>query len=149
MKGYEFWEEHAVNNLFCAYLEAGEWQVAEKMLFEREDLTGGQLIYDLSRWRWRRRARALSNDAVRLWSMKSNLDRRSVGGLIELAATKAREPLRAMYERMKKKDPLSFVPDTALKFYSELLFISQLFFAPYVFIFAPLRERLFHAKAQS
>jgi hypothetical protein len=110
-----FWEEQAVNDLFNAYLKAGEWQVAEKMLFEREDLAGRQLVYELSRVAVVAARAGATNDAVRLWSIKANLDRRHLDDLGELATTKAREPLREMYERMKKKDPLSFVPDMALK----------------------------------
>lgn len=110
-----YWEEHAVNNLFSAYLKAGDWQAAEKMLSEREDLMGRQLIYELSRVAVSAAHAGALDDAVRLWSMKANLDRRRLEGLSELATTKAREPLRELYERMKKKDPLSFVPDMALK----------------------------------
>ena len=114
-EGVAYWEEHAVDNLFNAYLEAGEWQVAEKMLFERAGLTGRRLIYSLSRVAVSAARMGALQDALRLWSLKSNLDRRQLEGLSELSQTKAREPLREMYERMKKKDPLSFVPEMALK----------------------------------
>jgi hypothetical protein len=110
-----FWEEQAVSILFNAYLRADDWQAAEKLLLEREDLTGRQLIYDLARIAQAAARVGAVDDAVRLWKMKANLDRRHLDGLAGLAATKAREPLRAMYEQMKKNDPLSFVPDQALK----------------------------------
>ena len=110
-----FWEDQAVSSLFNAYLGAGDWQAAEKLLFGREDLTARQLIYDLARVAQAAVQVGAVDDAVRLWKMKANLDRRHLDGLAGLAATKAREPLRLMYERMKKKDPLSFVPDMALK----------------------------------
>ncbi|HEX8921903.1 MAG TPA: hypothetical protein VF766_10525 [Pyrinomonadaceae bacterium] len=110
-----FWEEQATSNLFKAYLDAGNWQEAEKLLFERKDLTGRQLIYELSRVAQTAARVGAFDEAVRLWSIKANLDRRHLDGLAGLAATKAREPLRELYERMKKKDTHSFVPDVALK----------------------------------
>ena len=110
-----FWEDQTVSNLFRAYVGAGEWRAAERLLLARAGSTEGQLVYDLSRVaRAAARAGAIK-DAVRLWRTKSNLDRRLLDGLSELAATEAREPLRELYLQMKKKDPLSFVPDAALR----------------------------------
>lgn len=110
-----FWEGQAADNLFTAYLAAGEWRAAEKMLRERGDSTGGQLMSDLSSLAVSAARAGDTDDAVRFWSMKANLDRRRLDGLSELALTKAREPLRGMYERMKKRDPLTFIPDQALR----------------------------------
>lgn len=114
-EGAAFWEGQAVDQLFRAYQETDQWQAAEKMLLERTDLTSKQWSYDLSRVAVAAARAGALHDALRLWSLKSNLDRRRLEGLGELALTKAREPLREMYERMKKKDPLSFVPEMALK----------------------------------
>jgi tetratricopeptide (TPR) repeat protein len=111
----KFREEQAVNNLFSAYVGAGHWQAAEKLLFTRMDLTVRQLVYELSRIALVAAREGALDDAVRLWRMKSNLDRRHLDGLNQLAATTAKEPLRALYAQMKKKDPLSFVPDMALR----------------------------------
>lgn len=67
------------------------------------------------------RAQVLDNqmravkDALRLWRLKSNQDRRHMDGLSDLSAIMAAEPLREMYTQMKKKDPFSFVPDRALR----------------------------------
>lgn len=108
-------EEQAVSNLFSAYVGAGKWQAAEKMLFTRTDLTARQLIYELSRVAQVAAREGAVNDAVRLWRLKSNLDRRQLDGLNQLAATKAKEPLRELYAQMKKEDPLSFAPDVALR----------------------------------
>jgi tetratricopeptide (TPR) repeat protein len=110
-----FREEQAVSSLFSAYVGAGKWQAAEKLLFARTDLNARQLIYDLSRLAVVAAREGALNDAVRLWRTKSNLDRRQLDGLNQLAVTKAKEPLRALYAEMKKKDPLTFVPDVALK----------------------------------
>jgi tetratricopeptide (TPR) repeat protein len=110
-----FWEEQALGSLFSAQLESGDWKAAEQLLRERAELAGGQLIYNLSRVAKAAARAGAIDDAVRLWRRKSNLDRRHLEGLTELAATKAREPLRQLYTRMKQQDPLSFVPDEALK----------------------------------
>ncbi|MDT4897526.1 MAG: hypothetical protein QOH25_2603 [Acidobacteriota bacterium] len=110
-----FWEEQAVSSLFSAYLDAGDWQAAEKLLFDRTPLTGRQLIYDLPRVAQVAAREGAVDDAMRLWRMKANLDRRHLDGLVQLSATKAKEPLREMYAQMKKKDPLTFVPDLALR----------------------------------
>lgn len=112
--GDESLKAQAVENLFSAYLGAGLWQAAEKMVFEREGLTATQLLYDLSRVALAAARAGKVNDAVRLWRVKSNLDRRLLIELDQLSRTQAREPLRRMYTEMKMKDPLSFVPDTAL-----------------------------------
>jgi tetratricopeptide (TPR) repeat protein len=111
----KFMEEEAVNKLFAAYLGAGNWQAAEKLLFNREGLTGKQLVEELSRVALAAAREEALDDALRLWSMTSNLDRRYLDELVPLSKTVAREPLREMYAQMKKKDPLSFVPDRALR----------------------------------
>lgn len=108
-------EEQVQSDLFSAYLGAGDWQAAEKLLPAREDFAGRLLIYEMSLIAQVAAREGAVNDAVRLWEMKSNLDRRQLDGLNQLAATKAKEPLRALYAEMKKKDPLSFVPDMALR----------------------------------
>lgn len=110
-----FREEQALSNLFSAYLGAGNWQAAEKLLFTRDDLPVNQLTYDLTRIAFTATGKGAMSDAMRLWQVKSNLDRRQLDGLAQLATTKAREPLREFYVQMKKKDSLSFVPDVALK----------------------------------
>jgi tetratricopeptide (TPR) repeat protein len=114
-EGAEFMEEQTVNNLFTAYLDAGDWQAAEKLLLGREGLTDKQLIYELPRIALVAAREGAVDDALRLWRMKANLDRRHLNELVPLSQTKAREPLREMYTQMKKKDPLSVVPDRALK----------------------------------
>ncbi|MBA2733845.1 MAG: hypothetical protein H0U54_13245 [Acidobacteria bacterium] len=114
-EGAKFMKEQAGDNLFTAYLGAGNWQAAEKLLLNREGLTGKQLIEELPRIALAAAREGAFDDALRLWSMKSNLDRRHLNELVSLSKTAAREPLREMYVQMKKKDPLSFVPDRALR----------------------------------
>lgn len=107
-------KSQAVENLFSAYVNAGLWKAAEKLVFEREGLTQTRLLYDVSRIALAAARVGAINDAVRLWRVKSNLDRRLLIELDQLSKTAAREPLRRMYVEMKRKDPLSFVPDAAL-----------------------------------
>lgn len=47
--------------------------------------------------------------------MSTNLDRRNLEALSQLAQTKTRPQLLAMYSQMKKEDPLSTIPDLAVK----------------------------------
>jgi hypothetical protein len=108
-------EEQGVSLLFNAYLGTDNWRAAEKLLLSREDSTERQLIYDLSQIAQAAARAGAISDAVRLWKMKSNLDLRQLEGLGQLATTKAKEPLREFYLQLKKKDPLSFVPDAALR----------------------------------
>jgi hypothetical protein len=54
-------------------------------------------------------------DAVRLWRLKTNLDRNDLEGLTELAKTTAKTQLSAMYLQMKQDDPLSITLDRALR----------------------------------
>ena len=100
-----------LDHLFAAYLKIGDWQSAEKLLLKREDLSGLSWLPRISLAAVE--AGAVS-DSVRLWRKKANLDRRHLHGLDQLARTKAKEPLREMYLEMKKRDPLSSVPDQAL-----------------------------------
>jgi tetratricopeptide (TPR) repeat protein len=110
-----FKEGQALSALLSAYLGAGNWQAAEKLLFKRDDLDENQLLYDLTRISFVATGKGALHAVVRLWRMKSNLDRRHLDGLAQLATTKAKEPLRELYIEIKKKDPLSFVPEVALK----------------------------------
>src|ERR1044071_2637341 len=100
----EFWEEQAMSSLLSAYLGAGNWQAAEKLLFTRTDLVVRQLPYYLSQIAQVAAREGAVNDAVRVWRTKSNQDRRPLDGLNQLAVTKAKEPLRALYAEMKKED---------------------------------------------
>jgi len=56
-----------------------------------------------------------TDEAMRLWRMSTNLDRRNLDALSQLAATRVRPLLIAMYSQMKTDDPASTIPDLALK----------------------------------
>lgn len=45
------------------------------------------------------------NEAMRLWRLKANLDRRDLTGLDQLARTEAKSQLREFYVQMKKAEP--------------------------------------------
>jgi hypothetical protein len=104
-------EGMTLDHLFMAYLKMGDWQSAEKLLSGQENLSG---LGWLPRISLAAAQAGAVGDAVRLWRMRTNLDRRYLDGLDQLALTKAKEPLREMYLEMKKLDPLSSVPDQAL-----------------------------------
>ena len=56
-----------------------------------------------------------TDDAVRLWRLSANLDRRDLSDLKQLARTSAKPELRKLYLQMKKEDPESFIPEVALR----------------------------------
>jgi hypothetical protein len=59
--------------------------------------------------------RDATDDAIRLWRLSANLDRRDLSNLNRLAQTSARPELRKLYLQMKKEDPESFIPEVALR----------------------------------
>jgi hypothetical protein len=109
------WEWQANEHLFAAYLYTGNWQAAEKLLLQRQEPNIIHIGNDLPRVALVAAQTGAIDEAVRLWRTRANLDRRRLEGLSELAATKAKEPLRLMYTQMKKRDPLSAAVDKALK----------------------------------
>jgi hypothetical protein len=112
---WEGYKADAAAKLFTAYCRTKQWQAAEKLLFAQPD------------WFWRVLPKALAevavvaaqqnaiDDAMRLWRLSTNLDRRNLENLPQLAQTKAKLHLVAMYLKMKKEDPLSTIPDLALR----------------------------------
>ncbi|MCX7000830.1 MAG: hypothetical protein NT106_11140 [Candidatus Sumerlaeota bacterium] len=53
-------------------------------------------------------------DAIRLWHKRCNLDLTDFCGLDDLAQKGLRDALRDYYLSLKKRDPESWVPDSAL-----------------------------------
>jgi hypothetical protein len=112
---WEGYKTDATTNLFTAYCRTGQWQAAEKFLFAQLD----------SFWRFLPKALAeiavsaaqanAFDDAMRLWRMSANIDRRNLDLLAQLAQTKLQPQLVEMYSQMKKEDPLSTIPDSALR----------------------------------
>jgi hypothetical protein len=101
--------------LFKAHCDLGDWQAAEKVLLAHKQI----MVADLPQWFGRIAVVAGRNgspqDALRLWRLKTNLDRNDLEGLAELAKTNAKTQLSAMYQQMKQDDPQSAAPDRALR----------------------------------
>lgn len=101
--------------LFEAYLKSGNWKKAE-VIFNKNNYRKSKLS--------RIAVYAANNgdidDAVRLWRMNANYDRRVLGGLSALAKTNAKPLLQRFYIVMKNRDPLTNIPDKALSILSKL-----------------------------
>jgi len=99
--------------LFAAHLAANDWRSAEKVMMEKYTAVHASLFDPLI-------ANAVKNgafdDAVRLWKMKANLDRRDLGNLSFVAQNrKVAAALREFYKQMKIDEPYSPIPDIALQ----------------------------------
>jgi hypothetical protein len=96
--------------LFEALLNTNDWQGAEKIWLGGFRATGRELGQVAV-------AAAKSGkiaDAVRVWKLNANIDRRNLSGLEELAKTGAKMPLREFYAQMKQTDALTDAPEKAL-----------------------------------
>ena len=105
----------ANSNLFTAYCRTGQWRAAEKLLIARKDFLWRDLPKALADVAILAAQHDAPDDAMRLWRMSTNLDRRNLEALAQLAQTQAKPQLLEMYSKMKKDDPLSTVPDLALR----------------------------------
>ena len=112
------WEGHqltTIEHLFEAYCRTGEWKTAEKFLFEQKDSMLAAMPSALAKIAIVAAQHGANDDAMRLWSLSANLDRRDLESLSQLARTEAKPRLLSMYSQMKKDDPLSDIPDLALR----------------------------------
>ena len=112
---WEGYKPGAVSDLFAAYCRIKQWQAAEKLLFAHQDVFSHALPKALAQVAVVAAQQNAINDAMRLWRMSTNLDRRNIETLPEIARTNARPQLLAMYRQMKKDDPVSTIPDLALR----------------------------------
>lgn len=105
----------ALRALAQAHCDLGDWPAAEKVLLAHKQI----MVAALPQWFGRIAVVAGQNgspeDALRLWCLKTNLDRNDLEGLAELAKTNAKTRLSAMYLQMKQDDPQSAAPDRALR----------------------------------
>jgi hypothetical protein len=106
-------EEKYIEILFTAHLAANDWRSAEKLLIEKHrapySSSFDRLISSAAK-------SGAFDDAVRLWKMKANLNRRDLENLSFLAQNpKVAAGLREFYKRMKIDEPYSPVPDIALQ----------------------------------
>ena len=112
---WEGYKSTALSNLFTAYCRTKQWQAAEKLLFAQQESFWHELPKALAEVAIAAAQQNATDDAMRLWRMSTNLDRRNLDNLKELAQTKVRGQLVAMYSKMKTEDPLSTIPDLALQ----------------------------------
>jgi hypothetical protein len=112
---WEGYKNDAMSDLFTAYCRTKQWQTAEKFLFAEQDTFWRTLPSELAEVALAAAQQNATEDAMRLWRMSANIDRRNLEPLAQLAQTKIKPHLLAMYSQMKKDDPLSTVPDLALR----------------------------------
>jgi len=107
-------KKRAISHLFESYCRTKQWQEAEKFLLAQRDSFWRTLPNDLAEVALVAAQQNATDDAMRLWRMSANLDRRNLETLPRFVQTNARSQLLAMYLNMKKEDPLSAIPDLAL-----------------------------------
>lgn len=110
-KDHNFTRQDVERNLFAAYIDIGDWRKAEKMFLDGYSYWGnelGEIAVTAAK-------SGEIADAVRIWKFNANLDRRKLAGIEELAKTGAKPMLTDFYLKMKKEDPLSYLPAKALK----------------------------------
>ena len=112
---WEGYKTDSLTHLFTAYCRTGQWQTAEKFLFTQLDSFWRVLPKALAEVAISAAQANAIDDAMRLWRMSTNIDRRNLDFLPQLAQTKARPHLLAMYSTMKQEDPLSTIPERALQ----------------------------------
>jgi hypothetical protein len=105
----------AMHDLLNAYAKAGDWKAAERFLYQQRDLFSDSYAALLATVAVAAGKRDATDDAMRLWRLSANLDRRDLSNLNQLAQTSARPELRKLYLQMKKEDPESFIPEVALR----------------------------------
>jgi hypothetical protein len=111
------WDEYkpaAMYDLLHAYANAGDWKAAERFLYQQKDLFSDSYPALLATIAVTAGKGGATDDAIRLWRLSANLDRRDLSNLTQLAQTSARPELKKLYLQMKKEDPESFIPEVAL-----------------------------------
>lgn len=103
-----------LTRLIEAYCQNGNWQIAEKLMFTHKNWSWQAFPRQLGLVSSAAAQRGAISDALRLWKLKANLDRRDLTGLDQLSRTEAKPALRAFYRQMMNDDPLTSAPDLAL-----------------------------------
>jgi len=112
---WEGYKTDAMSDLVTAYCRTKQWRAAEKLLSAQQDSLWRSLPKALAEVAVVAAQQNEIDDAMRLWRMSTNLDRRNLETLPQLAHTNAEPQLLAMYAQMKQEDPLSTIPDLALR----------------------------------
>jgi len=107
--------DQIIGPLVRFYCGKGDWQTAEKLLLDYKELFWANMPKQLGLIAVTAGQRGKSEDALRLWRLKANLDRRDLTGLEQLSQTSAKQSLRDLYLQMKKDDPLTEAPELALR----------------------------------
>ncbi len=102
-----------VGILFDTFLLANDWKSAEKLLLENFSVIYGspldQIIFAAAK-------NGAFGDAVRLWKLKANLNRRDIENLSSLTQFPVIVgSLREFYKQMKINEPYLIIPDIALR----------------------------------
>lgn len=116
---FEYLGDDYLTVLFSAYLKAKNWKGAENFMQEKYDWSK-KISHERHRFLERLAVAAAENgdnaDAVRLWKLKANLNRRDLESLEILAKNaEVKESLREFYRQMKVNEPFSPIPEIALK----------------------------------
>jgi len=111
----EEFKKRASFELFSSYLDTGDWKHAEALIpVASNRLNAGEL----PRWCSRVAANAAKtrarDDAMRLWGRVSNLCPCRFDGMEDFVGAGLGSELKTFYEKMRKRMPLSDVPDKAL-----------------------------------
>ncbi len=112
---WEGYKSDAISDLFKAYCQTKQWQAAEKFLWAQREAFWHRLPNALAEVAVVAAQQNAIDDAMRLWRISTNLDRRNLDVLTEMARTQAKPQLVAMYTQMKKEDPISTIPNSALR----------------------------------
>jgi hypothetical protein len=112
---WDGYKPEAMHDLLNAYAKAGDWKAAERFLYQQRDLFADSYAALLATIAVAAGKRDATDDAIRLWRLSANLDRRDLSNLSQLAQTSAKPELRKLYLQMKKEDPESFIPEVALR----------------------------------
>lgn len=101
--------------LFETYLAANNWKSAEKLLLENNLSLRWYSLEWLSTIALNAAKNGAFEDAARIWKLKANIDRNNLENLFSLKRyPEITANLRAFYEKIRKEEPFSIVPEKAL-----------------------------------
>jgi hypothetical protein len=107
--------DEIIRHVVDAYCKKGDWKLAEELLFSNMVWSWKSLPRHLGTVAASAASQGAPADAMRLWRLKVNLDRRDLTGLEQLSHSQAKTQLREFYLQLKKDDPKTNIPETALR----------------------------------
>ncbi|NQU23214.1 MAG: hypothetical protein HQ567_18195 [Candidatus Nealsonbacteria bacterium] len=103
---YSSLREQMGSTLLRAYLETGDWRMAEQMFRSlRSQKTFSDVRQCLADLALAAAKNADKDDSLRLWKERANLDLTDLEELNELAAAGMKKPLADFYSKLAKRDP--------------------------------------------